>query len=161
MSPLGIFHTTVSVLPVGFGLYAYLRDGRIDLKTRVGKLYWLTMVVGSVTALGFIPTKGFGPPQVLTLLTLGLLLASVMTPRGRWRGEGHVRTVSLTLSYFLLWFFTTTETLTRLPKGEPFASGPNDPALLPVRLALLVVLAIGLTLQVRRLRAAPALVPVR
>jgi hypothetical protein len=158
MSPLGIFHTTVSVLPVGFGLYALLRDGRIDLKTRVGKLYWLTMLVGSMTALGLIPTNGFTPGQVLTLLTLGLLLASVLTLRGNWRAEGYVQTVSLTLSYFLLWFFTTTETLTRLPKGDPFASGPTDPALLPVRLVLLVALAVGLTLQVRKLRAVPVTV---
>jgi hypothetical protein len=158
MSPLGIFHTAVSVLPIGFGLYAFARDGKIDLKTRVGKLYWLTMLIGSITALGFIPEKGFGPPQVLTLLTLGLLFASVLTLRGRWRGEGYVQTVSLSLSYFLLMFFTTTETLTRLPKGDPFASGPNDPALLPVRLVLLVALAIGLTLQVRKLRAAPVAV---
>ena len=155
MSPLGIFHTAVSVLPIGFGLYAFVRDGKIDLKTRVGKLYWLTMLIGSVTALGFIPEKGFGPPQVLTLLTLGLLFAAPLTLRGRWRGEGYVQTVSLSLSYFLLMFFTTTETLTRLPKGDPFASGPTDPALLPVRLVLLVVLAIGLTLQVRKLRAVP------
>jgi hypothetical protein len=155
MSPLGIFHTAVSVLPIGFGLYAFVRDGKIDLKTRVGKLYWLTMLIGSVTALGFIPEKGFGPPQVLTLLTLGLLFAATLTLRGRWRGEGYVQTVSLSLSYFLLMFFTTTETLTRLPKGDPFASGPTDPALMPVRLVLLVVLAIGLTLQVRKLRAVP------
>lgn len=153
MSPLGIFHTAVSVLPIGFGLIAFIRDGKIDPRNRLGKLYLLTMLLGSVTALGFIPTHGFGPPQVLTLLTLGLLLASVLTLRGAWRGPGYVQTVNLTLTYFLLMFFTTTETLTRLPKGDPFASGPTDPALMPVRLLLLALLAIGLTLQVRALRA--------
>jgi hypothetical protein len=50
--------------------------------------------------------------------------------------------------------FFTTETLKRFPTGRPFASGPDDPSLLPVRLALLAVFIVGVTFQVLKLRAA-------
>jgi len=154
MSALGIFHTAVSILPIGFGLVAFARDGKIDPKNRLGQLYIATMAIGSVTALGFIATKGFGPPQVLTLLTLAILAVATLTVRGHWRGPGYVQTVGLTASYFLLMFFATTETLTRLPAADPFASGPTDPVLAPVRLGLLAALALVVGLQVRKLRTA-------
>ncbi len=47
-------------------------------------------------------------------------------------------------------FFATTETLTRLPLDHPFAIGPTDPALLPVRLGLLVALVLGVGYQLFR-----------
>jgi hypothetical protein len=153
MSPLVIFHTAVSVLPIGFGLFAFARDGKIDPRSRLGKLYVLTMLIGSVSALGFVATKGFNPAQVLTLATLGLLAAATLTVRGHWRGPGYVQTISLTTSYLLLMVFTTTETLTRVPVGHPFATGPADPALIPVRLGLLAAFALGLGYQLLKLRA--------
>jgi uncharacterized membrane protein YvlD (DUF360 family) len=152
MSPFGILHTTISVLPIGFGLAAFIRDGKIDLKTKLGKWYFGTMLAGSVSSLGFIITKGFTPGQVLTIVTLGLLAAAVLTVRGQWRKPGYIQTISLSASYLMLWVFTTTETLMRLPKGEPFASGPNDPALLPVRLMLLGLFVIVIGYQAFRIR---------
>lgn len=152
MSPFGILHTTISVLPIGFGLAAFIRDGKIDLKTRLGKWYFGTMLVGSLSSFGFIPSKGFTPAQVLTLVTLAFLATAVLTVRGQWRKPGYFQTISLSASYLMLWVFTTTETLTRLPKGEPFATGPNDPALLPVRLVLLALFTIGVAYQAFRIR---------
>jgi hypothetical protein len=160
MSPLGIVHTTVSVLPIGFGLAGFLRHGRIDPKTRMGKLYIGTMLAGSLTALGFIASKGFTPAQVLTFATLGLLLAGLFTFRGQRRAHGIVQTISLSASYLLLWVFTTTEALTRVPVGTPFAAGPDDPALVPVRLALLAAFLVGLVYQLRALRRVTSPSPV-
>jgi len=148
MSALGIFQTAVSILPIGFGLAALIRDRKIDPKNLIGKLYIGTMLLGCITALGFIPSKGFGPPQVLTFLTLALLYFGTLTVTGKRRGEGHVQNICLSASYFLLWFFTTTETLTRIAVGRPFASGPTDPAFIPVRVILLIALMLGVALQV-------------
>lgn len=152
MSPFGILHTTISVLPIGFGLAAFIGDGKIDLKTKLGKWYLGTMFAGSVSSFGFIPSKGFTPAQVLTIVTLALLATAVLTVRGHWRKPGYIQTISLSASYLMLWVFTTTETLTRLPKGEPFASGPNDLALLPVRLLLLGLFVVGAGYQIFRIR---------
>lgn len=152
MSPLGLVHTAISVLPIGLGLVAFLRDGKIDPRNRLGKMYLATMLLGVVTSFGFIPSKGFTPGQVLTLATLGTLLAGMVTIRGERRKPGYVQTISLSASYLLLMVFATTETLTRFPLEQPFASGPTDPALLPVRLALLVLFVAGLGYQMLRLR---------
>ena len=153
MSPFGMFHTAVSVLPIAFGLVAFARYGGIDPKTRAGKWYLLTMLAGSVSSWWFIATKGFNPAQVLTLITLALLAIGTLTLRGAWRGPGHVQTLALSASYLLLMVFATTETLTRVPLGQPFATGPADPALLPVRLALLTAFVVGVGYQVMQLRA--------
>jgi hypothetical protein len=156
MSAFGLFHTAVSLLAVPFGLVAFYRDGNIDPKTRFGKLYLLSMLVGSVTAFGFIPTKGFGPPQVLTLVTLVTLVGATYAGRARWLGRAadYVQTLSASTSFLLLMVFTTTETLTRLPVGHPFPANAAAPELLPVRLALLMTFLLGVGYQFFQLHVA-------
>ncbi len=131
MSAFTLAHTAISLLPVGFGFYALARHGRIDPHTRSGGWYVGTMLAGTVTGFGFLFTIGFTPGQVLGLVTLALVLA------GALRRPGYGQTAALTTSFLLLMVFLTTETLKRFPLGQPFASGPADPALIPVRVALL------------------------
>ena len=156
MSAFGLFHTAVSLLAIPFGIIAFVRDGKIDPKNRVGKLYLTAMLIGSLSAFGFILSKGFTPAQVLTVATLVLLFAGTFAGRAHWLGRGgaYVETVSLSASFVLLMVFTTTETLTRLPAGRPFASSAESPELLPVRLGLLGAFILGLGYQVFKLRAA-------
>jgi hypothetical protein len=71
---------------------------------------------------------------------------------GTHRKTGDLQTFSRFASYWLLTVFTTTETLTRVPVGRPFATGRDDPALLPIRLALLVAFVVGFGYQVLVLR---------
>lgn len=153
MTAFILAHTAVSILPVGFGLYAFARHGGIDPTTRAGKWYLSTMLAGTVSGFGFIATLGFTPGQVLGLFTLGLLLLGTFTPHGTRRRAGYVQTVALTTSFLMLWVFLTTETLKRFPTGQPFASGPNDPSLVPVRLGLLAVYLAVLGRQVLKVRA--------
>lgn len=153
MTAFTLLHTVISVLPVGIGFAAYVRHGAIDPRTRLGKWYLGTMLAGSVSGLGFILTLGFTPGQVLGLFTLGLLAAGTLTVRGTRRPAGVTQTLALSGSYLMLWVFLTTETLKRFPTGQPFASGPNDPSLLPVRLALLAAFVAGVAYQLVRIRA--------
>jgi len=138
MTAFTLAHTLISVLPVGFGLYTFARRGGIDPTTRSGKWYLGTMLAGTATGFGFIATLGFTFGQVLGLFTLALLTIGTLTTRGQWRKPGYTQTVALTTSFLMLMVFLTTETLKRFPTGQPFASGPTDPALIPVRLGLLV-----------------------
>ena len=155
MSAFGLFHTAVSVLAIPLGLYAFARDGKIDPKNRVGKLYLASMLIGSLTAFGFILTKGFNPAQVLSVATLVLLATGTFGGRTPWlrRAAAYVETVSHSASFLLLMVFTTTETLTRNPAGHPFATNAESPELMPVRLGLLVAFLFGLGYQVVQLRA--------
>jgi hypothetical protein len=154
MGAFTLFHTAISVLAVGFGLAAFARHGAILPETRLGKWYLGTMLVGSVSGLGFILTLGFTPGQVLGLFTLALLAVGVLTLRGRLRKSGYVQTLALSTSYFMLMVFTTTETLKRFPASQPFASGPTDSSLIPVRLALLALYLIGVGYQLLTIHAA-------
>jgi hypothetical protein len=153
MTAFILAHTIVGVLPVGFGLYGFVRHGAIDPGTRSGRWYLGTMFAGTVSGFGFVLARGFTPGQVLGLFTLGLLLLGTVTARGRWRGPGYTQTLALTSSFLILMAFLTTEVLERFPTGHPFAAGPNDPALIPVRLALLVAYVGALVAQVRRSHA--------
>ena len=127
MSPFGIFHTAVSILPIGFGLFAFVRDERIDPENRVGKLYLGTMLLGCVTAFGFIATKGFSPAQMLTVVTLALLFGGIFTVRGRRRGPGLMQTICLSATYFLLMFLTTTEGADQTSRRSPVRVGTDRP----------------------------------
>lgn len=153
MTAFILLHTTLSVLPIGFGLYAFARRGKIDPTTRSGKWYLGTMLASSITGFGFLFTIGFTPGTVLTLFTLMLLLASVLTLKGERRPAGYVQTAALTTSYLMLMVFATTETLKKFPLGEPFARNAADPALIPVRLALLAVYLVVLGSQLLSVRS--------
>ena len=154
MSTLGLFHTAISVVSLGSGTYAFWRDGKIDPRNLVGKVYLGTMFVASATALGIFRHGTFTVGHGLTLVTLALLLAGVFAERSRLLGHlrSYVETISLTTSYLLLMVFTTTETLTRLPAGHPIAANPDAPILGAVRVALLVAFIFGLSYQVPRLK---------
>jgi hypothetical protein len=154
MTAFVLLHTLVSILPVGLGLATLARYGTIDPKTRLGKWYVGTMLAGTVSGFGFILKLGFTPGQVLGLFTLALLAVSTLTLRGHWRKSGYTQTIAMSASYLMLWVFFTTETLKRFPLGQPFATGADDPALLPVRLVLLAVFAVGVAYQVMKIRAA-------
>lgn len=153
MTAFILLHTAVSILPIGFGLAAFARHGAIDPRTRLGRWYLGTMLAGTVTGFGFILTIGFTPGQVLGLFTLGLLAVGTLTRRGTRREAGYVQTLALSTSFLMLMVFATTETLKRFPTGQPFASGPTDPSLTPVRLSLLALYVVGVAYQLMAVRA--------
>ncbi len=153
MTAFTLFHTLVSVLPIGFGLYALVRNGKIDPKTRSGKWYLGTMLAGSLSSFGFIPVLGFTPGQVLTLITITLIAVGMLTLRGRWRTPGYTQTIALTTSFLMLMVFATTETLKRVPISHQLAVGPNDPSLIPVRIALLGIYLLFLGYQMLKIRS--------
>ena len=153
MTAFTLFHTALSVLPIGFGFAAFARLGKIDPKTRLGKLYLGTMFAATVSSFGFLATFGFTPGQVLTLITLALLVLGMFTLRGNLRRPGYTQTITLSASYLMLMVFATTEILKHVPLSHPFASSAADPSLLPVRLALFVLFLIGVTYQVLKIRA--------
>lgn len=163
MTPFGIFHTALSVPAIPLGLVALARFGKIDPATRVGKWYLASMLAGSVSAFGFIVTKGFTPAQVLTFATLFVLAAGMLARQAEWLGRAarYVETLSLSASYLLLMVFTTTETLTRVPVGHPFAANAQSPELLPVRLGLLLAFLVGVAYQVYELRREGKALPPR
>ncbi len=145
----GAAHTAVSMLPVLIGLYLYIAKGTIDLKTGLAKIYWVLSLIGAISALFIFHHGGFGPGHAVSIAMIVVLLLAALVA---WVMKTKTRTIEIiltSLSYFFLWFFVTTETLTRFPVAKPFASDPAAPSLIPVRVGMLIIMTVGIVLQIR------------
>ena len=160
LTPLGTFHTIVSVLALIAGIAAFARHGEISPRSRSGRFYIWSTVIVCLTGFGIFQHGGWGKPHQLGVITLITLV--VATGAGKaWFGRAsrYVETVSYSLTFFFHMIPAWTETLTRLPSGAPVLSSPEDPVLQALYGLSFLVFLIGATVQVRRLRAAPPVEP--
>ena len=155
LTPLGIFHTAVSLVAVVAGLIVLVRDKQISPKNLLGKIYVLATVITCLTGFGIFQHGGFGKPHVLGIVTLVVLAVAAVAGYSRLFGRAspYVETVSYSVTFFFHWIPAIAETSTRLPLGAPLLASPEAPELQAATAALFVVFLIGATLQVRRLRA--------
>lgn len=155
LSTIGIIHTVIGLVALGYGAVALLQAGRIDPATRAGRVYLVATGLAALTAFALF-RRGFGPPHVLALLTLLALAVGAVAGRRAAAGSFAARLVE-TVAYSSTFLFHLipgiTESATRLPPSAPLVASPEAPALQAVYGVLLVLFAIGLTLQIRRLRA--------
>lgn len=136
------------------GIIALARHGEIGTTTRPGWTYVVLTAATSVTGLFIFRHGGFGPPHVLSILTLVVLAIAWLAER-RGKAAGLSRYVAV-LGYSLTLFFHLipglTETGTRLPLGDPAFSGPEDPTLKALVGAGFVAYLVGATVQALRIR---------
>lgn len=154
LTPLGAFHTGLSLLAVLAGIAALVRHGEITARTTAGIWYIRLTAATCVTALFIFRHDGFGPPHALAIITLVVLattylLDSIAIPSGPVR---YVVVLGNSLTLFFHYVPAITETGTRLPLGHPAFTGPNDPLLPALYGAGLLVYLIGAALQARRIR---------
>jgi uncharacterized membrane protein len=156
ITPLGWIHTILGLIAVVAGFAALIGHRQIDMASGSGRaFFWLTAAT-AVTGLFIFRHGGFGVPHVLSLLTLAVLALGWFGERrgargGFWR---HVAVVSYLLALFFHFIPGFTETLIRVPIGDPWASGIEDPRLRqPIGAAFVVFLvaAVWQVLRVRRL----------
>ncbi len=155
LTPLGTFHTAVSLIAVAAGLIALVRDKEITGNNLVGKIYVITTVITCLTGFGIFQHGGFGKPHVLGIITLVVLgVAGVAgTTRFFGRASHYVETVAYSATFLFHLIPAITETSTRLPPAVPLVANADAPALQAAAAVLFVGFLIGATLQVLRLRA--------
>jgi hypothetical protein len=87
LTPLGLFHTRVSIVAVAAALLALCVDRTISPRTAIGRFYLVTLFVTTVTDLPIFRHGGIGPAHVVGVLTLVALafaaLASMTSLFGR------------------------------------------------------------------------------
>ena len=151
ISPLGWLHTLGSLPAIPVAFYMFIRNGRIEPRSKAGAIYFASMLLGSITVL---PISHSQAGNVIAIVTIVLLLIGYgVTYLKRMKSAGgYVETISLTLTVFLLMLPTVTEILRRVPDGHPFVSDLNSPLLKGVHGFLVLSLIVGLTLQIRYLR---------
>ena len=156
LTPLGAFHTAISLIALAAGLIALVRDKQISARNLLGKVYVAATIVTCVTGFGIFQHGGFGNAHVLGLVTLLVLGVAAVAGHSNLFGRAsrYVETVGYSATVFFHLIPAVTEASTRLPPGSPLVANAEAPALRVAIGVLFIAFLIGATLQVRRLRAA-------
>ena len=158
LTPLGVFHTAISLVAVLAGIMALLRDRQITSRNLLGQVYVFTTLVTCLTGFGIFQHGGFGKPHVLGIITLMVLGVALVAERTQVFGKlsPYLRTVSFSASFLFHWIPAITETSTRLPLGSPLLTSAEAPELQIAAGLLFVLFLVGATLQVLALRKTAA-----
>jgi len=157
LTTLGVFHTAISLVALVCGIWVLVRDKEISAKNGLGQIYLVGTFISAATGLFIFQRGGFGPPHVFSILTLlALAVGTVAATSGLFgRASRYIQAISYSSTIFFHLVPGIVETSTRLPRGAPLVASPEAPVLQGAILVLLVLLIIGLTLQLRWLRANP------
>jgi len=155
MTNLGIIHTAISLVALGAGIVALIRDKEITSRNAVGKLYIWATVLTCLTGFPIMQHGGFGKPHALGVITLLTLIVAAQAGKGRFFGQAarYVEVVSYTATVLFHLIPGFVETTTRLPVGAPLIKDREGPELQAITGVLFVLFLIGATLQMLRLRA--------
>lgn len=146
ITPLGWLHTLGSLPAIPAAIYMFARYGRIMPRSRVGTLYFVSMLIGALSVLLVAHQPESYGIAVATLLFLlaGYAIGRTRPPAGILR---YLETGLLSVTAFLLMVPTVSETLRRVPDGHPLVTDLKSPLLLGAQGALLVMLVLGLVAQ--------------
>lgn len=156
ISAFGALHTVIALIGVFAGFTALIVHRQLLLSSRAGRIFFWFTIGAAVTGLFIFRRGSFGPPHVLSVLTLVVLALAWFAERRRGFGRASVyAAVLLNLTALFFHFIPAfVESLTRLPLGAPYAASPEDPALFgPIGTAFLAYL-IGAVWQALRVRGA-------
>jgi hypothetical protein len=125
ITPFGWLHTLGNLPAIRATAYIIFRFRCIKPKTVPGYIYFVSMLVGSLTVL-LVAKAPISPAIALvTLLCLsGGYAANKLVFLGRLRI--YIETILLNLTVFLLMAPSVSETLRRMPDGHPFVADPNS-----------------------------------
>lgn len=154
LTTLGIFHTVISLIAVVCGVWALVRYYQITTQSLLGRIYLAATLLTALTGLGIFQHGGFGPPHVLSILTLVALAVGYAATFSKVLGQRSRYLQALCFSATVLFHMIPgfTETLTRLPATQPFFPNADAPALRPIFAVLLLIFLVGVVLQLRWLR---------
>ena len=155
LSPLGVFHTAVSIIAIIVALYALLRDGKISPTNGRGRLYILLTVITCLTALPIMKTGHFTQAHVLAVIVLIVLPIAVYVPSFKFLGKSaaYIQVFLMSLTLFFSFIPAIVETLTRLPMSKPIADGPNSPVIQTGLMSLVGLFVVGVIYQFIKIRS--------
>ena len=156
LTTIGIIHTAISLVALVTGFWVLARDKEITLDNSLSRTYLVTTAVTAITGLFIFQHGGFGPPHVLSILTLIALAVGYAAGRTGVRGRRsrYLQAICFSTTLFLFHMIPGfTETLTRLPLGQPLLPNAEAPQFKTIYGVLLVVYVIALALQLRWLRS--------
>lgn len=156
LTPLGLIHTAISAIALVCGCWALARDREISPQNGLGQTYLAATFLTAASGLGIFQHGGFGPPHVLSILTILALATGTVAASSRvfGRASRYVQAISYSSTIFFHLVPGVTETGTRLPRSAPLFASADAPELRSVVLVILVVFLVLLGLQIWWLRTA-------
>ena len=151
---LGWIHTGCGIAAILIGVYALNKYKVISFSERAAKIYLLLTLITASTALAIYNQGGFRIAHVLAILTLLALMAGTIVEKTYMLG-------SLSKYFFTLFYTSTflfhmipaiTDTLRRLPVGDPFASSLDDPLVVSFHVLFFVIFIFSYVWQVQWLK---------
>ena len=153
LTPLGVFHTAISLIAVAAGLVALVRDKSISAKNSTGKIYIITTAITCLSGFGIFQHGGFGRPHELGIVTLAALGVAFAAGAGVFgRLSAYVETVGYSMTFLFNIIAGVNETATRLPPGAPLVASLDAPEMQTAVAVLFGVFLAGATWQVLRMR---------
>jgi len=149
--PLGWFHTIMGIIAMLSAVYTLVKFKEISLENRSGQIYLLTTLATAVTALGIFQHGNFNPAHALAILTLLALAAGTIAATIKPFGglSRYVQAVSYTATLLFHSIPAITDSLMRLPIGDPVLTSIEDPLLQKCYMVLLALFVVGVSLQLR------------
>jgi hypothetical protein len=154
LTPLGLFHTLVSLVALVAMFVALYKDRAITPRTAIGRFYLWTLWITTLTGFPIFREGIVTPPFVLGVLTVVVLLVAALAGKTRvfGRASAYVETISYSTTVLFMMIPTVTETLTRVPPSGPWVPSPEAPIFPALYSILFVLFFAGVTWQVRKLR---------
>jgi hypothetical protein len=154
LTNLGIVHTAISLVAVGAGIAAFIRDKEINPRNGLAKVYVWTTVLTCLTGFPIMQHGGFGKPHALGIITLVVLIVAALAGKGKLGSASpYVEVVSYSATFFFHMIPTLVETTTRLPAGAPLIKDRDGPELQAATGVLFFLFLVGAGWQIWRLRA--------
>lgn len=140
------------------GVFTLVQFKEILLQTRSGQIYLICTLITAGTALAIYQHGMFGPAHVLAVMTLLALAVGTLAATTKLFGKlsRYVQAISYSATLLFHCIPAITDSLLRLPVGDPLLKSIEDPILKMCYLVLLVVFLVGVTLQLRRIYRQPA-----
>ena len=151
---LGWIHTGCGIAAILIGAYALNKYKVISLSERAAKIYLLLTLITASTALAIYNQGGFRIAHVLAILTLLALMAGTIVEKTYMLGSlsKYFFTLCYTSTFLFHMIPAITDTLRRLPVGDPFASSLDDPLVVSFHVLFFVIFVFSYVWQVQWLK---------
>ena len=147
-------HTGCGIAAILIGAYALNKYKVISFSERAAKIYLLLTLITASTALAIYNQGGFRIAHVLAILTLLALMAGTIVEKTYMLGSlsKYFFTLCYTSTFLFHMIPAITDTLRRLPVGDPFASSLDDPLVVSFHVLFFVIFVFSYVWQVQWLK---------
>lgn len=151
---LGWIHTGCGIAAISIGAYALNKYKVISFSERAAKIYLLLTLITASTALAIYNQGGFRIAHVLAILTLLALMAGTIVEKTYMLGSlsKYFFTLCYTSTFLFHMIPAITDTLRRLPVGDPFATSLDDPLVVSFHVLFFVIFVFSYVWQVQWLK---------